>query len=141
LTLTLGDREMRRRGPTDHEVLEFVMTTGEEGILQSELWKRLKADSREGSRAILRLEKKKLIRRNRELHSGRWTYRVFSARKLSTIDSIMNIPCAFCEYDLTVKCPTLGLNPSNCPKLTEWLLTTIRGKSVDTRTSADEPNT
>ena len=111
---------MPRKGPTEQDVLRIVMELGDMGILQSELWKKLTADSREGSRAILRLEKKGLIARKKELHEGRWTYRVFAKRRYSTIDSIVDIPCAFC--DLISNCPQSWLmNPSKCENLTRWL--------------------
>jgi hypothetical protein len=101
-------------------MLQVVMNVGEEGILQSELWKKLSADSREGSRAVLRLEKKGLIERRRELHDGRWTFRVLSRRKLSRIDSIVDVPCAFCEDES--KCGQSAIvTPSKCTKLTFWL--------------------
>ncbi len=111
---------MPRKGPTEQDVLAIVMELADEGILQSELWKRAKADSREGSRAILRLEKKGLIERRKELHDGRWTYRVFARRRYSTIDSIIDVPCAFC--DLEGRCPQSWiLNPNKCENLTKWL--------------------
>lgn len=111
---------MPRKGPTEQDVLRIVMELGDMGILQSELWKKLTADSREGSRAILRLERKGLIARKKELHDGRWTYRVFAKRRYSTIDSIMDIPCAFC--DLVGSCPqTWIMNPSKCEHLTKWM--------------------
>jgi len=101
-------------------MLQVVMNVGEEGILQSELWKKLNADSREGSRAVLRLEKKGLIERRRELHDGRWTFRVLSRRKLSRIDSIVDVPCAFCADES--KCGHSAIvTPSKCTKLTFWL--------------------
>jgi len=109
-----------RKGPTEQDVLRIVMELGDMGILQSELWKKLTADSREGSRAILRLEKKGLIARKKELHEGRWTYRVFAKRRYSTIDAIVDIPCAFC--DLIGNCPQSWLmNSSKCQNLTKWL--------------------
>jgi len=109
-----------RKGPTEQDVLRIVMELGDMGILQSELWKKLTADSREGSRAILRLEKKGLIARKKELHDGRWTYRVFAKRRYSTIDSIVDIPCAFC--DLVGNCPQSWItDPSKCEHLTKWL--------------------
>jgi len=112
-----------KKGPTEQDVLKLVMNSGEEGILQSELWKKMKADSREGSRAILRLERKRLIERKKELSEGRWTYRVFARRKFSTVDSIAPIPCAFC--DIEQRCGhTALINPSRCDKLTEWLIKT-----------------
>jgi len=114
--------QLPRKGPTEQDVLRIVMELGDMGILQSELWKKLTADSREGSRAILRLEKKGLIARKKELHDGRWTYRVFAKRRYSTIDSIVDIPCAFC--DLIGNCPQSWImNPSKCEHLTKWLQT------------------
>jgi hypothetical protein len=96
------------------------MELPDDGILQSELWRRIGADSREGSRAVLRLEKKGLIERRKELHDGRWTYRVFSRRRYSTIDSILDVPCAFC--DLSGSCPQTWIsNPNKCENLTRWL--------------------
>ena len=111
---------MPRKGSTEQDMLQVVNNIGETGILQSELWKRLNADSREGSRAVLRLEKKGLIERKRELHGGRWTFRVLSKRKFSRIDSIADVPCAFCEDE--PKCgQSAVVTPSKCVKLTQWL--------------------
>lgn len=112
---------MPRRSDTEHEMLNQIVGMGNDGILQSELWKKMNADSREGSRTILRLEKKGLIERKKELHDGRWTYRVFAKRKLSTIDTILEIPCSIC--DLENRCSeTSTVSPNNCDKLTRWLL-------------------
>src|SRR5512136_2041564 len=104
---------MPRGGPTEQDVLRIVMDLGNEGILQSALWREMKADSREGSRAILRLERKGLIERKRELNAGRWTYRVFAKRKYSSIDSIVDVPCSFC--DIEGRCASTGaVNPAQC---------------------------
>lgn len=112
---------MPRKGPVEHGILSEIMEIGEEGILQSDLWRRVKADSREGSRAILRLEKKGLIERKKELYEGRWTYRVFAKRRYSTIDSIVEIPCSFC--DIRENC----IRDIDCEKLTEYLLRSSAG--------------
>ena len=118
---------MPRKSDTSHEMLDIIMSVGEDGILQSELWKKMNADSREGSRTIIRLEKKGLIDRKKELHEGRWTYRVFAKRKLSTIESILNIPCAAC--DLEIRCSEAGsVSPDKCNKLTQWILDLERKK-------------
>jgi hypothetical protein len=101
------------------------METGDDGILQSELWKKLDTDSREGSRVILRLEEKGLIERKSELHRGRWTYRIFARRRYSTINSIMDIPCAFCDLDMRCE-QSADLSPSNCERMTQWLLAATR---------------
>lgn len=100
--------------------MSIVIEAGDLGILQSELWRKLTVDSREGSRAILRLEKKGLIARKKELHEGRWTYRVFAKRRYQTIDSIIDIPCAWC--DIIGNCPQEWIeNPNKCEYFTRWL--------------------
>lgn len=117
---------MPRKGPTEQDVLRIVMDKGNEGILQSELWREMKADSREGSRAILRLERKRLIERKKELHAGRWTYRVFTKRKYSSIDSIMDVPCSFC--DIQARCaPAATVNAANCVRISQWILASVSG--------------
>jgi hypothetical protein len=120
---------MPRKGPTEQDVLRIVMDKGNEGILQSALWREMKADSREGSRAILRLERKGLIERKRELNAGRWTYRVFARRKYSSIDSIVDIPCAFC--DIEARCAEAGVeNPARCEKINQWIIASTSGLAV-----------
>ncbi|MFP3130714.1 MAG: MarR family transcriptional regulator, partial [Nitrososphaeria archaeon] len=53
-------------------VYKLVIESGDKGILQSELWKKLNLTSRDGSRIATRLEKRKLIKRERVLEDGRW---------------------------------------------------------------------
>jgi DNA-binding MarR family transcriptional regulator len=116
----------KKKGPTEQDVLAIINNLQNEGILQSELWKKVKADSREGSRTILRLEKKGLIERRKELHDGRWTYRVLTTHKFSKIDSIMDIPCAFC--DIEGRCGQSAIqHPSKCDRLTKWLEAATEG--------------
>ncbi|MGQ9542465.1 MAG: helix-turn-helix transcriptional regulator [Candidatus Bathyarchaeia archaeon] len=112
---------MARRGTTEQDLLNVLMNAGEKGILQSELWKTVTSDSREGSRAILRLEKKKLIERRKELYEGRWTYRVMAKRKIPRVDSIVDVPCAFCEFE--ARCGQSSIiSPAKCERLTVWLI-------------------
>ena len=100
--------------------MDLIKNSGDEGILQSELWKMIDADSREGSRAMLRLERKKLVIRDKELHQGRWTYRVKAKYRYASVDSIIDLPCSFCN--LESRCSSSGLiNPVKCEQLTIWL--------------------
>jgi hypothetical protein len=111
---------MPRKWGTEQKILETIRNMRDEGVYQSELWKIINTDSREGSRAILRLEKKGLIERTKELHEGRWTYRLVSKHKFSSVDSIIDIPCAFC--DLGSKCGISALNvPHDCEALDDWI--------------------
>ena len=116
---------MPRKGPTEQDVLRIVMDRGKEGILQSALCREMKADSGEGSRAILRLERG-LIESKRELNSGRWTYRVLARRKYSSIDSIIDVPCSFC--DIEARCAQEGAeNPAKCQRINHWILASVSG--------------
>lgn len=117
---------MPRKSDTANEMLNLILGLGNEGILQSELWKKMKADSREGSRTIIRLEKRGFIERKKELHDGRWTYRVFAKHKLSTIDSILDIPCAACDFESRCS-EDSSISPTKCLMLTEWLRDLTKG--------------
>jgi len=103
--------------------LKLIIDAGEEGILQSELWRRLGATSREGSRIAIRLERRGLITRKRELHNGRWTYRLFARVKKISIVSIIGCPCFACPDNF--RCSPGGvIDPVRCERLTRWVLRT-----------------
>jgi hypothetical protein len=112
---------MPKRNDLEQKALQFVMNTGFEGVLQSELWRELGASSREGSRISIKLENKGLIRREKELREGRWTYRLFPKRLPASIDTITNCPCLMCQDN--PRCdPSGSVSPQTCERLTEWLL-------------------
>jgi len=119
---------MPKRNDLEQKAFQFIMNTGYEGVLQSELWRRLGASSREGSRIALKLENKKLIRREKELRNGRWTYRLFPKRLPASIDSISNCPCLMCSDNSRCD-PSSTISPQNCEKLTEWLITIAQKES------------
>jgi len=87
---------MKRHEDLEYKAFQLVRESGTKGILQSLLWKNLNATSREGSRISARLEKLGLVRRSRELHGGKWTYRLIAKRRTMKVDSVMDIPCVFC---------------------------------------------
>jgi DNA-binding MarR family transcriptional regulator len=107
-----------------------IRLSGETGVLQSELWKKLGLDGREGSRQVRRLEKKGFIKRRGELRAGKWTYRIFPVHKFSSVDSIINIPCSGCDEDLSGKCPNGTSTPETCRRLTRWLIDSNSGDPV-----------
>jgi len=118
-------------GAIKNDALMAIRLSGDKGVLQSHLWKKLGWDGREGSRQVRRLEKKGLINRRRELRAGKWTYRIFPLHKFSSIDSIIEIPCSGCDDDLSGKCPNNTLTPDNCQKLTKWLTDSNNSDSND----------
>ena len=109
-------------GATKNDAFMAIRLSGEKGVLQSDLWKKLGWDGREGSRQVRRLEKRGFIKRRKELRAGKWTYRIFPVRKFSSVDSIIRVPCAGCDEDLSGKCPNTTLTPDICQKLTRWLM-------------------
>jgi len=117
--------EMPKRNDIEQKALQFVVNTGFGGVLQSELWRQLGASSREGSRIAIKLEDKGLIRRERELRSGRWTYRLYPKRLPASIESIADCPCLMCPDN--ARCdPTTTVSPKTCESLTDWLLSLTR---------------
>lgn len=111
---------MPKHNDLEQKALQIIMTSGNEGLLQSELWRKLGASSREGSRIALKLEGKGLIRRERELRNGRWTYRLYPKRFPASINSIADCPCMMCPNGQRCS-PSGTITPQNCEKLTEWL--------------------
>lgn len=117
---------MPKRNDLEQKALHSVVNTGYEGILQSELWRKLSASSREGSRVAIKLEEKGLIRREKELQGGRWTYRLYPKRLPASIESIVDCPCLLCQDN--ARCdPTTAISPKNCGKLTDWITSLEKG--------------
>ncbi len=103
--------------------LQMINERGDEGILQSDLWKLIGVSSREGSRIAIRLEKKKLVRREREYHSKRWTYRLYPVKRNHPLLPVIYSPCIICANNS--KCSVEGVvSPLNCRRLIEWVLKT-----------------
>ena len=109
-----------RNNNLERKALQLIFSVEEEGLLQSEMWKRLDVSSREGSRLALKFEEKGVIERRKVLHEGRWTYKLFSKRKFVTLESIKDCPCLPC--DEIEKCFSTGSrSPINCSQLSEWI--------------------
>lgn len=112
---------MPKRNDIEQKAVQFIMNTGSEGVLQSELWRQLGASSREGSRLALKLEGKGLIKRKKELCNGRWTYRLFPKRLPASLELIGDCPCLMCQDNARCNLST-PISPKNCERLTNWLL-------------------
>src|SRR4030043_1506051 len=111
---------MPKRNDLEQKALHYVVGTGYQGVLQSDLWRELGASSREGSRVSIKLKEKGLVRREKELQEGRWTYRLFPKRLPASIESIADCPCLLCQDN--ARCdPTTTISPKSCPKLTDWI--------------------
>ena len=108
----------------------MILEAGDEGLLQTEMWKRLGITGQEGSKITRRFEEKGVIKRQRELHEGRLTYRLFPTKKTVTLDSIMGCPCATCD-DVERCIPGKRISPVHCPNLTDWIDLNVRVRRVN----------
>lgn len=107
------------------EVYKCVLDHGVEGVLQSIVWKDLKLSSRDGSRLVIRLEQRGMIRREKILEEGRWTYKLTPLRLPVQIRSIEQAPCITCPYE--TKCSLTGVvSPLSCPWISEWVVKEFR---------------
>jgi B-block binding subunit of TFIIIC len=103
-------------------VLDLVAKRGDDGIFQSELWKKLKLSSRDGSRLALKLERHNVIKREKILKDGRWTYKLKIAHVPVSTQSIESAPCLICPVEQ--KCTLDGeVSPRTCPLIEQWVLT------------------
>ena len=101
-------------------VYKLVVDHGSEGVLQSIVWKDLKLSSRDGSRLVIRLERRGMIRREKVLEDGRWTYKLTPLRMPVQIKSIEAVPCI--TYPYKAKCSLSGVvSPLSCPWISEWV--------------------
>lgn len=110
----------------ESKALGLIKSNG--GVMyQSELWKKLELDSREGSRLVQRLLKKGLIRREKVLVNGRKTFKLYIVESNSrdpvlhvSIESILGIPCTVCPY--IDQCELGGFyEPMTCILLDSWI--------------------
>jgi hypothetical protein len=106
------------------KVFRTIISNGKDGILQSELWKELDLTSRDGSRVAIRLEKRSLIRREKMLENGRWTYKLFAVKLPVDTTSIEQAPCLTCPVEHM--CSLEGTySPTSCNLIENWLLTSF----------------
>ena len=107
-----------------NKVCDIVAKYQTDGMLQSELWKKLKLTSRDGSRLALKLERLGIISREKILEKGRWTYKLIIKRTPVSTESIENAPCLTCPVEQ--KCSLEGeISPLTCPLIEDWVLVEI----------------
>jgi len=105
-----------------HRVCDILAERESRGIIQSELWKKLKLTNQIGSRLALKLERMGNITREKILEKGRWTYKlILKKTPISTI-SIENAPCLICPVEQ--RCTLEGeISPQTCVWIEEWVTT------------------
>jgi hypothetical protein len=103
---------------------KIITQDGKHDILQSNLWKQLEITGRDGSRLALRLEKQSLIKREKILEKGRWTYKLLPIELPVDIVSIDKAPTLMCPVEHM--CSEEGsYGPNNCNLIQDWLLSAV----------------
>ena len=100
-------------------IYQRVVEHGDGGVLQSSLWKEFDLSSRDGSRLVIRLERRGMIKRERILDSGRWTYILTPALMPVKVESIEQMPCLTCPTEDRC-CETGIVTPHNCNFIENW---------------------
>ena len=97
----------------------LFLSNYDDGIIQSELWKKFKLTSRDGSRLALKLERMGIITREKILENKRWTYVLKIKKTPVSTESIENAPCLVCPVEQ--KCSLDGeVSPRTCQWIEEW---------------------
>ncbi len=106
-----------------NKVCEIIADFEEKGMLQSDLWKKLKLNSRDGSRLALRLERRGLITREKILQKGRWTYKLIIEQAPIKLESLVDSPCLTCPVEQ--KCDPENAypepSPLHCQLIEDWV--------------------
>ena len=108
-----------------NKVCDVLAERESEGMFQSELWKKLKLSSRDGSRLSLKLERMGTITREKLLENNRWTYKLILKKTPISTQSIENAPCLVCPVEQ--KCSLEGeISPTNCQFIEDWVLAEMK---------------
>ncbi|HSA76338.1 MAG TPA: transcriptional regulator, partial [Nitrosarchaeum sp.] len=108
-----------------NKICDVLAERESSGMFQSELWKKLKLTSRDGSRLALKLERMGTIYREKILDKGRWTYKLILKKTPISTLSIENAPCLVCPVEQ--KCSLEGeISPRNCQFIEDWVLSEMK---------------
>ena len=117
---------MKQLASYEDVALRLIRENGGQ-MLQKDLWKKLKLDSREGSRLVARLVKKGLVKREEVVVDGRKTFRLILAKTNSSgllvrvsLGGVLGIPCTTCP--VIDQCGVGNFyDPSTCSLMDSWV--------------------
>jgi DNA-binding MarR family transcriptional regulator len=108
-----------------NKICDILAERESDGMLQSELWKKLKLSGRDGSRLSLKLERMGTITREKLLENDRWTYKLILKKTPISTQSIENAPCLVCTVEQ--KCSLDGeISPRTCQLIEDWVITEFK---------------
>jgi len=108
-----------------NKVCDILAERESDGMLQTELWKKLKLSGRDGSRLALKLERIGFITREKLLENNRWTYKLILKKTPISTQSIVNAPCLVCTVES--KCSLDGeISPTTCQFIEDWVIAEMK---------------
>ena len=108
-----------------NKICDILAERESDGMLQSELWKKLKLSGRDGSRLSLKLERMGTITREKLLENDRWTYKLILKKTPVSTESIVNAPCLVCTVEQ--KCSLEGeISPKTCQLIEDWVIAELK---------------
>jgi DNA-binding MarR family transcriptional regulator len=108
-----------------NKICDILAERESDGMLQSELWKKLKLSGRDGSRLSLKLERMGTITREKLLENDRWTYKLILKKTPISTESIVNAPCLVCTVEQ--KCSLEGeISPKTCQLIEDWVIAGLK---------------
>ena len=111
-----------------NKICDILAERESDGMFQSELWKKLKLSSRDGSRLSLKLERMGTITREKLLENDRWTYKLILKKTPISTQSIENSPCLVCTVEQ--KCSIDGeISPKTCQLIEDWVIAEFKKPS------------
>ena len=113
-----------------NKVCEIIADFEDEGVLQSELWKKLKLNTKDGARLALRLERRGLISREKLLQKGRWTYKLIIEQAPIKLESLIDSPCLTCPVEQKCDFENAYPEPSplHCQLIENWVAVEFKKK-------------
>jgi len=110
-----------------NRVCEIIADYETDGVFQSELWKKLKLSSRDGSRLALKLERMGMITREKILEKERWTYKLIIKKIPISTKSLEGAPCLTCPVE--AKCSLDSeISPKTCQLIEDWVILELKNK-------------
>jgi len=110
-----------------NRVCEIIADYETDGVFQSELWKKLKLSSRDGSRLALKLERMGMITREKILEKERWTYKLIIKKIPISTKSLEGAPCLTCPVE--AKCSLDSeISPKTCQWIENWVTLELKNK-------------
>ncbi len=102
----------------EEKLIKALQNSSDRTLLQSDLWKSINSSSREVSRALARMEKKGIVRREPFTGDSHKTYRVILIKKEQKVQISDVVWCScFTCHDLSRCGMGQPISPENCVKL------------------------